>query len=304
MKTNCAGIIKSIRKEMGLSQEEMAEQLFISVRQLARIESGEVGMDVWQFITTLELLGSPTEDFWLLYLDSGEYARYRDYKQLRRKLTSGDCWSEVKDIIACMENGPLIQQPVVRQYAEYLKAVTETDTPSAGMMDSLRKAMHISKPHFEEAKISEYRMTYNEISIALGMAQCLSVMGEHDRAISIVQAMINGRESVQVTEDDKFFLFPALYYYLSAVLKNAGKYKETLRACDNAIEISREYNNLRNLPEMLFMMSDCYHKLGEEEHIYKTHLVRAYHVAYAVGRNDAAAAIKRDALKIYNVVVP
>ena len=46
-----------------LNQEEMAEQLFISVRRLARIESGEAGMDVWQFITILELLGSQPKIF-------------------------------------------------------------------------------------------------------------------------------------------------------------------------------------------------------------------------------------------------
>ena len=118
MKTNSADIIKSMRKEMGLSQEEMAEQLFISVRQLARIESGEAGMDVWQFITTLELLGSPTEDFWLLYLDSGEYAGYRDYKRLKRQISNDD-WSEVKNAIADIEKSMLIKQPTVKQFASY-----------------------------------------------------------------------------------------------------------------------------------------------------------------------------------------
>ena len=51
-------------------------------------------------------------------------------------------------------------------------------------------------------------------------------------------------------------------------------------------------------------MADCYYKLEEEEHIYKTYLVRAYHVAYGIGRNDAAAMIKKDAMKYYSVTVP
>ncbi|MCL2855059.1 MAG: helix-turn-helix domain-containing protein [Defluviitaleaceae bacterium] len=303
MKANSADIIKSIRKEMGLSQEDMAEQLFISIRQLARIESGEVGMDVWQFINAMELLGSPTEDFWLLYLDSGEYSSYRDYKHLKRRLSNGDV-SEAKEIIADIEKSLLAKQPMVKQFISYAKTVIENCMKSDGMMDDLLEVMYISRPGFEEGKISEYRMTYNEIFIALAMAECLYITGEHNRSISMVQSMINGRQRVRASEGDKAILFPSLYFTLSRVLKNAGKYKEALRACDNAIEACREYNNLRNIPEMLFFMADCYHKLGEEEHIYKTHLVRAYHVAYAVGKNKTAINIKEDALKYYDVIVP
>jgi len=292
MKTNSAEIIKSMRKEMGLSQEEMAEQLFISVRQLARIESGEAGMDVWQFITTLELLGTPSEDFWLLYLDSAEYASYRDYKRLKRQLSKGD-WSEAKDIIADIEKSPLVKQPIVKQFVLYVKTALDMKEPSNETMDDFLKAMRMSKPNFDESKISEYRMSYNEISIALDMAACLSVFKEYDRAIILVQSMLDGRENSKVSEEDKAALFPSLFYALASLLRSAGKYKEALGACEKAVEACREYNNLKRIPEMLFCMADCYHKLGEEEHIYKTHLVRSYHVAYGIGRNDAAAAIKR-----------
>ena len=303
MKANSADIIKSMRKEMGLSQEEMAEQLFISVRQLARIEAGEAGMDVWQFITTLELLGSPTEDFWLLYLDSGEYASYREYKRLKRQLGNDD-WSEAKSIIADIQKGPLIKQPIVKQFVSYVKISIEMAAPSTEAIDDLVKVMHMSKPSFDESKISKYRMSYNEIQIALLMAQCLAALKEYDRAVSIVQSMIDGRENNKVSEEDKIIVFPLLYFTLSGVLRNAGRHKEALKACTNAVEACREYNNLRRIPEMLFCMADCYHKLGEEEHIYKTHLVRAYHVAYAIGRNKVATAIKENSLKNYGVVVP
>jgi len=303
MKANSAEIIKSMRKEMSLSQEEMAEKLFISVRQLARIEAGEAGMDIWQFITTLELLGRPTEDFWLLYLDSGEYASYRDYKRLKRQLGNDD-WSEARKIIADFEGSPLLKQPVVNQYVTYIKTLIEITEPSASVIDALAKVMHIFKPSFDESKIAEYRMSYNEIHIALSMAECYAALGKHDKSISMVQAMINSRENNQVSEEDKNVIFPSLHFTLCRVLLNAGKHKEALRACDDAVEVSREYNNLVRIPEMLFYMANCYHKLGEEEHIIKTHLVRAYHVAYSIGRNEIAARIKEKALEHFNVVVP
>ncbi|MCL2360340.1 MAG: helix-turn-helix domain-containing protein [Defluviitaleaceae bacterium] len=304
MKTNSAEIIKTMRKEMGLSQAEMAEQLFISVRQLARIESGEAGMDVWQFITTLELLGAPTEDFWLLYLDSGEYASYRDYKHLKRQINSDD-WSKVEEVIRIIEKAPLIKQPIVKQYVAYAKVAVEMPTPpSAESVDNLLKVMHMSKPNFDESKISEYRMTNNEISIALSIANCFVTLGEYDRAIKMVKAMINSRENARVSEEDKINIFPALYLVLSSAYWNGGQYKEALYTCQAAIDTCREYSNLERIPEMLFCMADCYYKLGEEEHIYKTHLIRAYHMAYAIGKNKTAVTLKENALKSYGVSLP
>ena len=48
-----------------------------------------LNMDIWQFISTLELLSQPTEDFWLLYLDSDEYESYEKYRKIRRSLSYG-----------------------------------------------------------------------------------------------------------------------------------------------------------------------------------------------------------------------
>lgn len=303
MKSNSADIVKSLRKEMGLSQDEMAEQLFISVRQMARIESGEAGIDVWQFITMMELLGVPSEDFWLLYLDSGEYTAYREYKRLKRQVFY-DGPSEGKLLIDAMENSLIFNHPLVKQFVSHWKTYNDPNMSPSDKIAALYDDMRMSKRNFDEYKTSEYRMTYNELSIALCMAECMEAMGEYDRAIAMLQAMIENREKARVSEEDKATIITSLYFVLSRILKSAGRYKEALKACDNAIEICRSYNNFRHIPQMLFCMADCYYKLGEEEHIYKTHIVRAYHAAYAIGRNELAVKIKQDALKNYDVIIP
>jgi len=116
MKINSGESIRKIRKEIGLSQEELAEQLFISVRQLARFESGEANMDILQFVSTMELLGHPTEDFWLLYLNSSEYDSYRDYKHLERQLKSGEI-SKMINTIA--EKPPMYQTKTWPPYFQH-----------------------------------------------------------------------------------------------------------------------------------------------------------------------------------------
>ena len=302
MKSNCADVIKAMRKEMGLSQEDMAEQMFISVRQLARLESGEASMDIWQFITTSELLGAPTEDFWLLFLDSGEYAGYRDYKRLKRQLSVDD-WSEAKKIVADFETSLLMRQPMVKQFIEFVKISIELGWSTSNAADALLEAMRISKTNFDESKLAEYRMTYNEIHIAIALAHCFSATGEHDKAISMVQAMIDGRKNIRATDEDSMFVYPALYYALAWVLGAADRHKEALKACEKAVDACREYSSLRRIPEILFFLAKCYQKLGEEQHIIKTHLVRAYHVAYGIGRNDLAVFIKDSAHEDFNVII-
>ena len=302
MKTDSSEIIRSMRKASGLSREDMAEKLFTSTRTLARIETGEAGLDVWQFITVMELLGSPTEDFWLLYLDSGDYANYREYKRLKRQLGNGD-WSQARQVIAEIEKGTLMKQPLVKQFVEYVKVSLRMDEPPAKVLAAYADVMRISKPDFDESRIGEYRMTYNEIHIAAGMAECYAAQGEFGRAVDMVQGMINTRQKRQVSEEDKAVVLPFLHIILAGVLRRADRCKEALAACREAVDICREYNNLRRIPEMLVLLADCYHKLGEEEHVYKTHLVRAYHAAYAMGRNDLAKAIKGKALELYHVDV-
>jgi len=295
-------MIKTMRREMRLSREDLADQLFISVRQLARIEAGEATVSMWQFVSMLELLGNPTEDFWLLYLDSSEYSSYREYRRLKRQLKNGDM-SDAAEIITEIESGTLIKQPLIKQFVEYAKIAIGVTMPTAETLSGLLRVMHISKPKFEEGRISEYRMTHNEISIATFMAQCYVHMGESDRGIAMMQALIVGRERAQVSEEDRAILFPGLYYTLSRMLLNADRFKEALKACEAALESCREYNNMHNIPQILFDMGHCYYKLGEEEHMYRTHLVRAYHAAYAMGRNESAKMIKDDALEYFNVDV-
>ena len=62
-----------LRKEAKLTQEEASEILQISTRHFARYESGQQKMNIWQFKSYMEALGQPSEDYWLMYLDTEEF---------------------------------------------------------------------------------------------------------------------------------------------------------------------------------------------------------------------------------------
>jgi len=64
MKINGETIAK-IRKEMGMSREELAGRVHLGVRQIARLEKGDSDLNIWQMMEVLEMLGHPSDDFWL-----------------------------------------------------------------------------------------------------------------------------------------------------------------------------------------------------------------------------------------------
>ena len=302
MRINSGELIKKMRKDMGMSQENLAEQLHISPRHMARIESGSANMDIWQFMSILELLGQPTEDFWLLYLNTKEYEEYRAYRRIKKLLHDRN-FSEVRKILPEFETSLLSKQFFIRQFVAYVKVKIDKEISHEQALEKLYEAVRMSKPDYEENRVAEYRLTYNEVGILVEIAGRLSIMGERDRAITLTKAIIESREESRTSEEDRTTLFPALMTNLSTMLGKAKRYKESIAICNEAIEICREHNRLRLVPVILYNMASCYHLLGEEEQIYKPHLIRAYHCAYAIGDNEAANIIKKDAEDRFDITI-
>ena len=300
---NSGEIIKKIRLGMGLSQEDFATKLHVSSRQVPRIENGTASMSMWKFMYMIELLDRPTEELWLLYLDTEEYDGYKKYVKLKR-LLSNRLFDEAKDILPEFEKGVLSKQPTARQYLAYAKIViNKEDMSHEKVIDELFLAMRISKPNFEENKITEYRMTHNELYIANTIANTLYKIGEKDRSIKLAKGLIESMENSGVSEEDKAILFPLLMTNLSTNLGRSGKIKEALKVCNRALEICREYNNFKYVHHISYNIAYCYKELGEEEQVYKTHLVRAYHSACAVHNHKDAVIIKNDAKKSFGITL-
>jgi len=288
-------LIKKMRKDMGMSQEELAEILHMSPRHLSRIETGEKDIDFWQIMSLLEVLGMPTEDLWLLYLDLHEYEDYRKYKDLKRLLRDKKL-KEAKDALAELEQGLLSKQPFIMQFIALAKIETDTAISNEQAVEELYQAIRKYKPNFDINKISEYRLNYNEIYIITSIANKLNAQGKVREAVAITQDLMTNRQNMNASDEDIANTLPVLMFNLSTMLGRLGEYKESFKYCTRAYEISKEYNNLRIIPGILYNMASCYRLLGEEVQIYKTHLVRAYHCANAHGDHEAAKTIKNDAL--------
>ena len=61
MKENMGQIIKRLRKERNLTQEELAEQLNISAQAISKWENGTSMPDISQVVPLANLFGVPTD---------------------------------------------------------------------------------------------------------------------------------------------------------------------------------------------------------------------------------------------------
>ncbi len=302
MKINSGHLIRKMRKEMGVSQEELAVRLYISPRHLSRIETGEADMDIWQFMAMLELTGYPSEDFWLLYLDSIEYEEYKVYRNIKRFLRDNR-FEEAAELLKDLEKKDFSKRPLINQFILFVKTVVNKNITLKDALNEMNLAIRMTRPDFDEKKIIKYRMTYNEICILNHMAICLYEEGRAETAIFILEAIIKSRGAAMTSEEDKGAIFPGLMFNLSNILGREKMLKESLKVCNEAIELCREYNNLRSVPQILYNMACNYYMLGEEEQVYKIYLTRAYHCAYAQGSNHLAGMIKKDAENNFGVKI-
>jgi len=296
MKGNFGAIVKKLREEQNIKISDLADAIFVDPRHMSRIEKGEQAITVFTLMEIMQALGQPTEDAWVLLLEAEEFDEYRKYRQLRRSLRDGN-YDEANDIVTQLESGNLSNKRFLQQFLEYAKIELNNELEPQQAVEEIYKALQITKPTFDECKVAEYYLNYNEIFLLISLTNYREKLGERDKAIAITKAMIENRERIRATEDDKAFLYPALMFNLSNYLGRAKRYKEALKYCNQAIEIGREYNNLIYVPNILLNMAKCIYCEKEEEIMYRPHLVRAYHCAYAIGERDFAAKIRKDAIE-------
>jgi len=270
----------------------MAEALHMEPRTYSRIENGTREIRLWEFLALMEVAGKFTEDWWILYLESKEYGDYAAYREIKRLLRIGK-HKEAREMLAKLGEGLPSKHPFILQFVTFVDIFTSKEMSHEDALKGLLEAIKMSKKDFDESKLSKYRLTYNEIFLLIALATRLCQMGQSDRAIILYEAMIEGRENANTSAEDRGTLLPPMLFNLSNLLKKSGRLKEALKYNNMAREMCIEHNNMRLIPRILCNIAKCYHKMEEEESVYKAYFIRAYHSAYAIGDNEAGILIKK-----------
>jgi len=287
-------LIKKMRRELKFSQEEMAAKLFMSTRQLSRIENGQSDLDLLPFFSILGLLGYHTEDFWLIYLDTKEYEDYKQYRELK-KLLNQQQFEKAHIKLQELEQSSLSKYKFMEQYFAYAKARVDPALSFDERLAMLQNAIKLSIKDFDEAKIRNYRLTFPEMLIVYEIACAYQVQGSLEEAIELTLALTEVLDDARISEEDKGNFVPVLFLNLAWFYGLAGDYQKGLKFAHQAWDAEKEYRNFRFTHLSLYNIAKCQFHLGEEEQFYQPFLLRAYHFACAIGDHTFAKEIKESA---------
>jgi len=169
MKVN-GDTLRKIRINLGLSQAKLAERLFMSEKQISRIERNETQLNIWQFTSYMEILGLPASDFWLLYLETDEYEHYRMYKEVEQLIDQENI-EESKVLLENLKQHSIANNPFVRQSIAHMDIIV-SDFEKIQAKDfkdidvtiqQLIIALNIK--NFSIENISEYKLTHVDLKI-------------------------------------------------------------------------------------------------------------------------------------------
>jgi len=289
MKANGGELIKNLRKNMGVSQEELAKKLFMSQQKLSRIEMGELELDIVEFITAFATLGFETDDFWIVHLNPEEFEGYAQYLEIRR-LIKNDKVDKIRDLFPCLSKNPLMQRSFMSQFLSFVSVIIDEKMETYKKLKMLYNALKLSIKDFEDKKIAQYCLTYCEILIISEISRLYAKQEAYDRAIILLNGMMENVDNFRITPKERRLVLPEPLIYLYELLMEIGEYERAAEICEKALAHCVTFLDLKFAPHVAYTLGLCYQKMGRDG--YMPLFTQAYHSARAIEQHELANKIK------------
>jgi len=284
-------LVKNLREELSLSQEDFAEKISISTSTLYRIESNQSSIDVFRFLEIMRVFDKPMDDFFLLFLDSREYQEYHTYQAHHNNLFVNHKFAEFIKTIKNLKDNTIAANPYIQQrlaFASFLDTFFNREHKpgifTRADLDEQYKIIGMTIKSFDEENIADYLLVGYETDLIIHLCMSLSHLKEHKRAISIIKALLNNRTLKAKKEMNKRdFSNICAQQYLAFSYLHAEMYSDALGvALETYWHCIRE-NELNFTISLLSTIAECYKRLNEEDMYYKSAHTRAYYCSLLFG---------------------
>ena len=314
MKLSASEIIKNLRSELGLSQEEFAERINKSTRQLSRIENDHADIHILDIVSILELVdimqrfGRPMSDLSSLALKSNGYHWYTVFRKALAHLAAYE-WDDFDITMAELEADWKKDHPyigVIKAFShvrrrEYKRRTGAVQTFNTEDLADLVAAISISIDGFDEKNVADYLLVGHEIYLLADMARALKDTGEYERAKSLCQRLLNNKSlTVRLKTGD----FPMYWYVMGVsvdVSRATGVLNDVMVENLNLINTYIKANSLTNLGRHFWNLVNDYNNMGEDVSICRLWAMRAYSWAEFRGFKDHIDIIRQEMKEKYNI---
>jgi len=312
-------IIKSLRKQKGLTQADLAEHVNIDIATLSKIENGHAMPKQGTLKSLLEKLRFDFGDAMPLFLSKKD-AQFETIRKKGITLTNTmtpDFIEKMQDFLNEIESDKdLISDDLIRQYTMHVKGImlkhpalmeifaswgrpgipkeqsikeredfsfsAQTQANLTEAIALYHEALRITIPAFEVEKITEYYFCATEISMVISLADIYYWTGEEDTGINIYMAM---EASISGLVRRNFFFehYPVIIVNLCNLLIFKRRINEALAYANKGLKKAVQLG-LPMIPLLAYMKG-----FAMVEKVYKEH------GAYDVPEAAEAKTILRDA---------
>ncbi|MFC7786744.1 MULTISPECIES: helix-turn-helix domain-containing protein [unclassified Rossellomorea] len=246
--------IKELRKNIGLSQEELAEGICTQA-QISKIEKG----DVFPYASTLFLISRKLGVDVNYFFDIGMTPRL-DYvqevsKQLQIARRSMN-YKEMKEIVTAEEENPLFfNNNRNLQLLQWHKGIYQYE-----LNKNVEKAEEILREAISLSHTTDKIWTEREIEILLTIGVMYSEEGDWKKALEIYQEVKTHILALPNLHD--FTLRTRLYYNIARVLTRLKNFDESIQYCNEAIDWCVLKDNMYLLGELHYHIGYNYELQG------------------------------------------
>ncbi len=294
-------VIKSRRKELGLTQEQLCEGICEPIT-LSRLENGKQVPSFNRMKAIMERLDLPTKRAYVLLSQQEQ--------EVNR--TIDDILAEIARFRAAppSERG-MLRKSILKMHQHLEKIVDRDDCLSRQFLifsgivigkesgpytPTERKCMAMAGVHLTHAKFNFDKFedslaagVYNENELRLMNTYCVGLVGEgnHVRAVEILRAMLNYYKThIRKNSDSIWLVTSALFNYANE-LNGLGQYSNALAAAEEGCKLCKESGRLYSLPKILVAKAEALFFLGKKEESLEIY-TQAYYMMKAMSDNNYA----------------
>jgi len=250
-------VIKEYRKAKRLTLAELSEGI-CDITTLRRIEKGDRAPSVYVFRKLMSKLGLAPNKFYASVASKEEIAFFNLYYEIEA-LVMNRRFDEAHDRIAELEmkeqalskkeNGKIREQLVLVQVCNISQG---KNNDANERIRALKYAIQLTLPNFNESKIPEYMLSYEEVSLLNMLAVAYQSIKGKVNGIDILFGIKESMDKHYFDEYEKSRGYTLTLLNLSTALGFAHRHAESLRMSNIGIEQCVKHKRLRLLPNFKF----------------------------------------------------
>ncbi len=265
MQTNSLGeIIRSLRKQAGLSQEELADGVCSPV-SISRIENGTQMPSSTVLDALLSKLGTGTYQICDIFYKNEKQIAFEEKAELVTKLISAGNIQEAKDHMLTLETFARGNDANLQYYLLLDASVKLYEqAPPQDILSLLKQALALTKHTFDYSDFRNVLLSAREANILNVIVVALYRNNQTIEAIYLGEELMQALNRHKSTLKEYQIIKINLAFNLAQCMEKEQRYKEALRYSELAESLSINSSEQILLPEIEFIKAKAYHLLGDD----------------------------------------